>query len=409
VVEGGAVDVREFRDDDAGYRTWLGMQPDGYVLNVLRSYSRTGARIHHAGCWTINAEKVVGKVWTEQYVKVCAEDLTDLRAWAADQVGKPVPPCGTCHPFSQAVSSFSSVVVEPAVAGHVPEDHWEVHGPLSGDEVVKAWAADYIRFQDLPDWQKKLLVEIKTRCGQLTPSDEQILHATFYGAKRHNADVENLVLYNISTFKTAGRNGIRFEHGEAVPPAPAHIDYPFSYRYALAPRPGGFKDWQEGRRLASFEWTDLGAFAGERKLAQVWLALCRGEVEVQTPCAPGALFAVKVEIRPPQGCQPVWGELVKGVFDGAIAAFQAHTDTAILPDVAALLAKVLPADPVEIEHHLVDQTRAVLGVVPRLVKPFRVGVQWQPSDHWCVAGELLAAETAGERWSICGEIVEVSR
>jgi hypothetical protein len=270
---------------------------------------------------------------------------------------------------------------------------------LPCDDAVKACAAGYIRCQDLPDWLKKLLIEIKTRGGQLTPSEEQVLHATFYVAKRHNADVENLVLYNIGTFKTAGRNGIRFEHGAAVPPAPTDIDYPFSYRYALASRSDGFEDWEEGRTLASFDWTDLGAFAGEENPAPVWLSLCRDEAEVQTPCTPGTPFAVKIEISPPQGRQPVWGKLVKGVFDGAIAAFQAHTDTAVLPDVAARLTKVLPADAAEIKHHLVDQTRAVLGVVPRLVKPFRAGVQWQPGDHWCVAGELLAAEPAGERWS----------
>jgi hypothetical protein len=124
VVEDGAAGVQEFRDDDAGYRTWIGMHSDGYVLNVLRSYSPTGARIHHAGCWTIDARKVVGTVWTEQYVKVCAEDLTDLRVWAANQVGEPISPCSTCHPLSQAVSPFSSAVVERVFAGSAQEDRW---------------------------------------------------------------------------------------------------------------------------------------------------------------------------------------------------------------------------------------------------------------------------------------------
>ena len=34
--------------------------------------------------------------------------------------------------------------------------------------------------------------------------------ATFFGAKLANADVENLALYYIDSFKVAGRNGIRF-------------------------------------------------------------------------------------------------------------------------------------------------------------------------------------------------------
>ena len=126
--------------------------------------------------------------------------------------------------------------------------------------------------------------------------------------------------------------------------------YPFCYRYALAPRSGTFTHWQQGRTLASFDWTDLGAFAGEKKLAQVWLALARGEVEVFEPaCAPETPFAVRVQVRPPHGRQPVWGELVKGIFDGVICAFQAHTDTTVLPEVVARIATGLPADPVEIE------------------------------------------------------------
>jgi hypothetical protein len=51
----------------------------------------------------------------------------------------------------------------------------------------------------------------------------------------------------------------------------------------------------------------------------------------------------------------------------------------------------------------------VIGAVHRLVSPYRKGVKWDPSDHRCVAGELLAAEPVGERWAIKGELVELSR
>jgi hypothetical protein len=36
----------------------------------------------------------------------------------------------------------------------------------------------------------------------------------------------------------------------------------------------------------------------------------------------------------------VLGGLVKGIFDGVICAFQAHTDTAVLPDVVARIASL---------------------------------------------------------------------
>jgi hypothetical protein len=276
--------------------------------------------------------------------------------------------------------------------------------------VVEAWADAYIRFEGRPVWQEQLRNGIRTRCGQLEPSAGQVLHATFFGDKRPDADVENLALYNIASFRVAGRNGIRFEHGAAVPPAPDGAEYPFCYRYALAPRSGDFAEWQQGRTLASFDWTDLGAFADKRRPAQVWLALARGEAKVAEPaCSPGTPFAVSVQVRPPHGRQPVWGDLLKGIFDGVISAFQAHTDTTVLPEVVARLATVLPADPVEIEALLLDRCLAVLGVVPRLVSLREAGVQWNPADDRCVAGEMLAAEPVGPRWAIRGELVELSR
>lgn len=217
------------------------------------------------------------------------------------------------------------------------------------------------------------------------------------------------MLYYSDSFAVAGRNGIRFELGAAVPPAPDGAEYPFCYRYALAPRSGAFADWQQGRTLASFDWTDLGAFAGEKQVAQVWLALARGEVKVAEPArTPETPFAVRVQVRSPYGRRPVCGNLVKGIFDGVICAFQAHLDTAVLPEVVARIAAVLPADPVEIEEHVLDQRRAVLGAVPRLVYPYGAGVKWDPADHLCVAGELLRAEPVGPRWAIKGELVELS-
>jgi hypothetical protein len=101
--------------------------------------------------------------------------------------------------------------------------------------------------------------------------------------------------------------------------------------------------------------------------------------------------------------------MVKEIFDGVICAFQAHTDTTVLPQVAARLATTLPADPEEIAKHLLDQRRAVLGPVPRLVYPYGTGVKWDPADNWCVAGELLRAESVDRRWAIRGELVELSR
>ena len=217
--------------------------------------------------------------------------------WAIDQVGQPIRRCGTCHPASDVVQPSSTKQTEQAAAA-VSEDRCEIHGPTAGSAVVEAWADDYIRFEHLPVWQVHLRNEIRSRCQQLEPSAGQVLHATFFGPKHPNADVENVLLYYIDSFRVAGRNGIRFEHGNTVPPAPDGAEYRSCYRYALAPRSATFTHWRPGRKLASFDWTDLGSFTGDKKLAQVWLALSRAidrdEVEVFEPAAPETPFALRV-------------------------------------------------------------------------------------------------------------------
>jgi hypothetical protein len=56
-------------------------------------------------------------------------------------------------------------------------------------------------------------------------------------------------------------------------------------------------------------------------------ATSRWSKQVRAPKTP---FAVRVQVRPPRGRHPVWGGLVKGIFDGLICALQAHTDAAVL-------------------------------------------------------------------------------
>lgn len=400
--------AREFRDDDAGYLAWLTDHPDGYVINIARSHSPRDARVHHADCRTLPTD-CGQNVCTGAYVKVCADDLSELEQWVIEHLSKPIPSCGTCRPGGEPLGpGFPAPTESPDTAGSPPQedDRYEVHGPTEGSHIVEAWADDYIRFERRPDWQQQLRNELRRRCGQLKPNADEVLHATFFGDKPANAEIENLLLYNIDTFRVAGRNGIRFEHGATD----AGVR-PFGYRYALTSRSGPFDHWRPGRTLASFGWTELGSFVGEKILAEVWFALAGvdAQVAVQAPATPGTPFAVKVEIRPPIERRRVLGGLVKGVVDGVVCAFQAHTDESVLPEVVVRLVKDLPAAPDEIERCLLDQRRAVLGVVPRLASPYRSGVKWDPADHLCVAGEVIIAEPVDSQWAIKGEIVELSR
>ncbi|WP_165762784.1 hypothetical protein [Mycolicibacterium iranicum] len=315
------------------------------------------------------------------------------------------------------MTASSAPAARQASSPPLREGRWDVQGPTNGNGVVEAWSDDYIRFERRPRWQDDLRTEIRTRCRQLKPSSEQVLHAVFMGDKRPNADIENLVLYNIDSFKAAGRNGIRFEHGVALRPFPDATDCPYRYRYALRERSATFTDWEPVRTLATFDWISLDGFAGGKRQAKVWLALARalarGEIEVFESAAPATPFAVRVQLRPPQGREPVWGNLVKEVFDGVICAFQAHTDPKGLDDVVQRLGTYLPAGLDEIRRLLLDQHWAALGTEPRLVSAYRSGVKWNPADHWCIAGELLPVEPparlAGPGWAIKGDLIELSR
>ena len=256
--------AREFRDDDTGYMEWLTEHPAGYVINIRRNHSPTDARVHRAGCSAISVRQQSGKgSWTNQYVKVCAEHMIGIEQWAAEHVGEPISGCRTCRPGQDVPPRVLDRETETAASSSEHADRFEIHGP--DGEVVQAWADDYIRFerQHRPDWQERLRSAIKSRCRQLEPAGGQVLHATFFGEKDDRADVENVVLYGIDSLAVAGANGIRFELADAATPAPSGADYPFGYRYALRSRSCGFDCWQQGRQLAAFDWTDLGAFAGE--------------------------------------------------------------------------------------------------------------------------------------------------
>lgn len=291
------------------------------------------------------------------------------------------------------------------------EPRYLTQGPSVGYPVVEAWSDEYIRFPPRPPWQEVLRGEIDSRCSYLVPSADQVLSATFAGPKPSNADIENLALYNLEAFRNCGRNGIRFEHGSTVPAAPSGTQYQFHYRYSLEQRSAPFGHWQTGRMLGSFDWVDLGALVRDITTAKVWLALVRSELHyVEQVRAAETPFAVAVDVRPPQGGrEPRPDLLMKAIFDGTISAFQAHTDRAVVADVASRLATVLPARAAEIEEHLLDHRRVVLGQVPQLVRPQgRAGV-WNPADHLCVAGQLFPARPSGQCWAIRGRMFEVYR
>lgn len=408
-IEDDTMSAREFRDDDSGYRMWLDANPTGVVLNIARSHNPADAKLHLAACRTLTHQIRGGSAATKQYVKICAGQLAELEQWAtANGIALP-PVCAACHRAPSAVRSGPVAPARRAIGAPLPDGGYTIGSPSAEDRAVRVWADDYIRFEHRPPWQEELRNVIRAQLAELEPSMAQVIHATFCGDKPGNADVENLLLYNLAALKVAAVNGIRFELGAEVPHTPDGIERPVYYRYALEPLSGRFDHWRPARSLASFDWCNLGASVEQTTAAHVWLALTLARPAVITqPIAPATPFAVNVHIRPPRGQEPRPDLRMKGILDGVIAAFQAHTDIAVLNDAADRLATVLPAASAEIARHLHDASRAVLGPVPQLVRPRGKAGVWNPGDHWCVAGELISEKPVDSCWAFRGEVIEVA-
>jgi hypothetical protein len=76
---------------------------------------------------------------------------------------------------------------------------------------------------------------------------------------------------------------------------------------------------------------------------------------------------------------------------------------------AARVAAATGEQPGLITQLLADGSRAVLGATGTLVHLRGEGVQWNPADHLCVAGQLLITQTAGHTWTLSGAIHAVEQ
>src|SRR5260370_41685849 len=81
--------VEQFRDDDSGYLGWVAAHGDGYVINIQRSLNPAEARMHKAGCYTINGQPPRGRPWSGQHVDIGSTALRQLAGCAVELTGSP--------------------------------------------------------------------------------------------------------------------------------------------------------------------------------------------------------------------------------------------------------------------------------------------------------------------------------
>ena len=99
----------EFRDNDAGYLTWLHQNQAGFVVNTRRRqdhrYDPQYMVLHSANCWSIgvaNGAVAPGGFTEREYQKICATSMGELETWVAAH-GRPdgsfSKVCSHCAPI----------------------------------------------------------------------------------------------------------------------------------------------------------------------------------------------------------------------------------------------------------------------------------------------------------------------
>ena len=85
-----------FVDNDPGYVSWIGTNPDGYVLNADRRPRAAYLKLHRATCRTVSGND--GRHWTQQYAKICGPTILAIDAWTQATLAVLPDRSACCHP-----------------------------------------------------------------------------------------------------------------------------------------------------------------------------------------------------------------------------------------------------------------------------------------------------------------------
>jgi hypothetical protein len=406
--------VVEFRKRDENYLAWVAVNPDGFVLNT-GPQGGGNPRLHRATCATITT---IAPFTSGSFIKVCSASASELDQWALSRRGAPPRRCGICLPpgKGQARETRSDVAgskASPERSRVAESPRWRADGPRTGLSEVLLWTDRYIPFERLTPHELSARQDLRKRLRLLRAEAGEILEASYAGPKPANADVENLVLYNIDTahgtFRSAARYGVRFEmaaeHRSGRVPSGSEC----CYRYRLISPVSELGSWYTLRRLAHFDDVELGRFRGPKQLEQTWLAIhCDQNVVTDGSVSADTPFAVMLALAHPRPAAHVAGpELVKALIDGTVAAFQGHDDQTSLSEISRRIAGNVNQPPSAVAAMLANRERAVLGRVDKLAFTRGSGVQWNPGDHACMAGQIISEPTDKDSWSLSGQVYEL--
>jgi hypothetical protein len=273
--------------------------------------------------------------------------------------------------------------------GNIMAEQWRVE---STPTRVEGWCAERLKFEHRPEWMNRFRAELRNRLSALNGS-EGLLHGVYSSSLPGFADAENVLFYNVGegTFKHLAQKGMRFERSFQS----AGDAYPHHHSYELTESPR-FAHWEPAQELVSFADVPLPT---RPKPKHAWLALQRAAtVQLRAALPPGQAFGLSLKLITPEPVNlAAW---IKPMFDGVICAFHRYEG----PDIHEALAREIDVSPQETRALLASDRLNVLGS-RRLIYPRGSGVQWNPADDFCHAGELIRI---GEGpWAMSGSLFSI--
>ncbi len=98
--------ANEFINREASFEKWRDTNPKGFVINSRKNLETNYCVLHRATCRHIISHKNAGAFTTRQYVKICSNNLNDLRTWIkthkpfVSNYGKECKSCNPIHSHS---------------------------------------------------------------------------------------------------------------------------------------------------------------------------------------------------------------------------------------------------------------------------------------------------------------------
>ncbi len=267
--------------------------------------------------------------------------------------------------------------------------------------LVEIWSIERIPFEP-KGWLLELRENMKKSISQIISKKQYILHASYHSIIRERCDLENILFYNIgaSCFSEIVREGIRFERLFANAPAfEGTEEFPHYLKYQLQKKQGGFLYWKRGVPSYHFQSITIPKLKPEI----IWHAmLTQSEMKVDKSLKKRDKFGLSITLAIPNRMNTNAVSVVKPLFDGVIASFHQHNGMDI-DEISNRLSMKLDGDSNELKVLLRNDAANLLGR-RRLLWLRGQGVQWNPRDDDCVAGELLIRKAKGNDYHISGHI-----